>query len=133
MMTQQRPVLYPNAYLKYVGKEAAVADTDECIQLAIDYGAREDSGTRVARDTARGAAVGGAAGAIGVSVARNLIGYDSASDTSGGGNAVLAYLKRADVTAFQAFLRSKGLSTHVRWSRGGDVLAACGQLSGDAL
>ena len=41
--------------------------------------------------------------------------------------------KKVDVTAFQEFLRSKGLSTHVRWSRGGDVLAACGQLSGDAL
>ncbi len=41
--------------------------------------------------------------------------------------------EKADVTAFQEFLRSKGLSTHVRWSRGGDVLAACGQLSGDAL
>ena len=40
--------------------------------------------------------------------------------------------KKADVTAFQEFLRSKGLSTHIRWSRGGDVLAACGQLSGDA-
>jgi len=41
--------------------------------------------------------------------------------------------KEEDVTAFQEFLRSKGLSTHIRWSRGGDVLAACGQLSGDAL
>jgi 23S rRNA (adenine2503-C2)-methyltransferase len=40
---------------------------------------------------------------------------------------------KTDVTAFQEFLRSKGLSTHIRWSRGGDVLAACGQLSGDAL
>ncbi len=41
--------------------------------------------------------------------------------------------RKAVVTAFQGFLRPKGLSTHVRWSRGGDVLAACGQLSGDAL
>jgi len=40
--------------------------------------------------------------------------------------------KKADVNAFQEFLRSKGISTHVRWSRGVDVLAACGQLSGDA-
>jgi len=40
---------------------------------------------------------------------------------------------KTNVTAFQEFLRSKGLSTHIRWSRGGDVLAACGQLSGDAL
>jgi 23S rRNA (adenine2503-C2)-methyltransferase len=41
--------------------------------------------------------------------------------------------KKADVTAFQEELRSKGLSTHIRWSRGGDVLAACGQLCGDVL
>lgn len=41
--------------------------------------------------------------------------------------------EKADVTAFQEYLRSKGLSAHVRWSRGGDVLAACGQLSGDGL
>jgi 23S rRNA (adenine2503-C2)-methyltransferase len=40
--------------------------------------------------------------------------------------------KEENVTAFQEFLRSKGLSTHVRWSRGGDVLAACGQLSAEA-
>ncbi len=40
---------------------------------------------------------------------------------------------RADVVAFQDCLRSRGLSAHVRWSRGGEVLAACGQLAGDAL
>ncbi len=39
--------------------------------------------------------------------------------------------KEADVTAFQDLLRSKGISTHIRGSRGGDVLAACGQLCGD--
>ncbi len=41
--------------------------------------------------------------------------------------------ERADVVAFQECLRSRGLSAHVRWSRGSDVLAACGQLAGDAL
>jgi 23S rRNA (adenine2503-C2)-methyltransferase len=41
--------------------------------------------------------------------------------------------EQGDVIAFQEFLRSKGISTHIRSSRGGDVLAACGQLSGDAL
>lgn len=35
-----------------------------------------------------------------------------------------------DVLAFQECLRSKGLSAHIRWSRGGGVLAACGQLCG---
>ena len=83
---QQRPVLYPNAYLKYVGKEAAAADTDECIQLAIDYGAREDSGTRVARDTAKGAAVGGAAGTA-VGAVRGNAGRGAAVGAAGGGAA----------------------------------------------
>lgn len=32
--------------------------------------------------------------------------------------------------AFQALLRSKGLSAHLRQSRGGDILGACGQLAG---
>ncbi len=41
--------------------------------------------------------------------------------------------KEEDVSAFQALLRSRGVSTHVRRSRGGDVLAACGQLAGDAF
>ena len=35
------------------------------------------------------------------------------------------------VLSFQNFLRSKAFSTHVRFSRGRDVLAACGQLGGD--
>ena len=60
---QQQPVLYPNAHLKAVGTEIAAADIDDCIQLAIDYGAREDAGKKIAKNTAAGAAVGGAAGA----------------------------------------------------------------------
>jgi uncharacterized protein YcfJ len=82
----QRPVLYPNAHLKYVGKEVAKADTDECIQLAIDYGAKEDSGARVAKDTAKGAAVGGAAGAAVGAVAGNA-GRGATAGAAGGGAA----------------------------------------------
>jgi outer membrane lipoprotein SlyB len=80
----QRPVLYPNAHLKHVGKEAARADTDECIQLAIDYGAKEDSGARVATDTAKGAAVGGAGGAA-VGAVRGNAGLGAAAGAAGGG------------------------------------------------
>ena len=83
---QQRPVLYPNAHLKYVGKEAAAADTDECIQLAIDYGTKEDSGTRVAKDTAKGAAVGGAAGTSVGAVTGNAR-RGAAAGAAGGGAA----------------------------------------------
>jgi uncharacterized protein YcfJ len=83
---QQRPVLYPNAHLQYVGKEAAAADMDECIQLAIDYGTKEDSGTRVAKDTAKGAAVGGAAGTAVGAVTGN-VGRKAAAGAAGGGAA----------------------------------------------
>ena len=83
---QQRPVLYPNAHYKYVGKEIAEADTDECIQLAIDFGARENRGTRVAKDTATGAAVGGAAGTAVGAVTGN-VGRGAAAGAAGGGAA----------------------------------------------
>jgi len=33
--------------------------------------------------------------------------------------------------AFQDLLRTKGMSAHIRFSRGKDVLAACGQLGGE--
>ncbi len=84
--SQQRPVLYPNAHLTYVGKEAAEADIDECIQLAIDYGAREDGGKKVAKDTAKGAAVGGAAGTAVGAVTGN-VGRGAAVGAAGAGAA----------------------------------------------
>ena len=83
---QQRPVLYPNAHYKYVGKEIAAADTEECIQLAIDHGVREDSAKRIAKDTAGGAAVGGAAGTAVGAVTGN-VGRGAAAGAAGGGAA----------------------------------------------
>ena len=83
---QQRPVLYPNAHLTHVGRETAESDIDDCIQLAIDYGAKEDSGTKVAKDTAKGAAVGGAAGTAVGAVTGNL-GVGAAAGAAGGGAA----------------------------------------------
>ena len=83
---QQRPVLYPNAHLKHVGKETAESDIDDCLQLAIDYGAKENSGAKVAKDTAKGAAVGGAAGTAVGAVTGNL-GIGAAAGAAGGGAA----------------------------------------------
>ena len=85
---QQRPVLYPNGHLKRVGQAAAEADIDACIQLAIDYGAKEDSGARVAKDTGKGAAVGGAGGAAVGAVAGNT-GLGAAAGAAGGGAAAM--------------------------------------------
>ena len=84
--SQQRPVLYPNAHLTYVGREAAEADIDECIQLAIDYGAKENRGKKVAKDTAKGTAVGAAAGTAVGAVTGN-VGRGAAVGAAGGGAA----------------------------------------------
>lgn len=62
-----RPVLYPNAHLQLVGKEVADQDIEGCKQLAESAGAKEDAGTggRVATNTAAGAGIGAASGAVG--------------------------------------------------------------------
>lgn len=83
---QQRPVLYPNAHLKQVGKTAAEADIDACIQMAVDYGAQENGGAKIAKDTGTGAAVGAAAGAAVGAVTGNL-GRGAAAGAAGGGAA----------------------------------------------
>jgi hypothetical protein len=81
---QQRPVLYPNAHLKYVGKSVSERDIDACIQLAVDYGAKENSEAKVAKDTGKGAAVGAAGGAAVGAVTGNL-GHGAAVGAAGGG------------------------------------------------
>jgi outer membrane lipoprotein SlyB len=110
----QRPVLYPNAQLEKVGKSVAEADIDACIQLANDYGAKEGSGARVAKDTGVGAAVGGAAGAAVGAVTGNL-GRGAAVGAAGGGAAAMtrSALKSGEPDAvFKKFvdqcLRDKG-------------------------
>ena len=84
--TQQRPVLYPNAHLKHVGKETAESDIEACLQMAADYGAKEDRGAEVAKDTAKGAAVGGAAGTAVGAVTGN-VGVGAAAGAAGSGAA----------------------------------------------
>jgi len=61
------PILYPNAHMQSVGKEAAAQDIEACKQSAESAGAEEGSGKagQVAAGTAVGAGVGAAAGAVG--------------------------------------------------------------------
>jgi Glycine-zipper domain len=61
------PILYPNAHMQSVGKEAAAQDIEACKQSAESAGAEEGSGKagQVATGTAVGAGVGAAAGAVG--------------------------------------------------------------------
>jgi hypothetical protein len=61
------PILYSNAHLQSVGKDAAEQDIEACRQLAETAGAEEGSGKagRVATGTAAGAGVSAASGAVG--------------------------------------------------------------------
>jgi Glycine-zipper domain len=68
------PVLYPNAHLQSVGKEAAAQDIEACRQLAETAGAEADSGKagRVATGTVVGGGIGAAAGAVGGAISGSV-------------------------------------------------------------
>ena len=86
---KKRPVLYPNPTYQAVGKAAAEADVNDCIQLAADYGHATDQGKKVAGSTAKGAAVGAAVGgAVGLVTGRP--GRGLAAGAAGGGAGGLA-------------------------------------------
>lgn len=80
---QKQPVLYPNSHLKSVGKQAAQADIEDCIQLAKDYGTDSDKGNEIVKSSAKGAAVGAAGGAAVGAVTGNF-GRGLAAGAAGG-------------------------------------------------
>ena len=86
---RQRPVLYPTPYLIEVGNERAQADIDACMRLATEYGAEENKGKRIAKDTAAGAAVGGVAGAAVGAALGNNVGRAAGAGAAGVGAATL--------------------------------------------
>ncbi|TET65202.1 MAG: hypothetical protein E3J56_16095 [Candidatus Aminicenantes bacterium] len=83
---QQRPVLYPNYHLEQVGKEVAEAEIDECIRLATEHGAKSNSGSSIAKEGARSAAIGGVTGAA-VGAIFGSAGRSAAAGAAGGGAA----------------------------------------------
>ena len=81
---KKRPVLYPNLTYKTAGASVAMADIDECIQLAADHGHATDAGKNVATSTAKGAATGAVVGgAVGAVTGRP--GRGAAAGAAGGG------------------------------------------------
>jgi hypothetical protein len=80
-----KPVLYPNAHLQSVGKEAAERDIEDCKKLAETAGAEEGSGQagKVATSTAVGAGIGAASGAVGGAIV-NAAGSGSAVGAASG-------------------------------------------------
>ncbi len=81
---KKRPVLYPNLTYQTAGASVALADIDECIQLAADHGHATDAGKNVAASTAKGAATGAVVGgAVGAVTGRP--GRGAAAGAAGGG------------------------------------------------
>ncbi len=62
--TTKSPVLYPNHHLTTVGREAAQADIDDCMQQAYASGADAGKGKELTKETATAGTVGAATGAV---------------------------------------------------------------------
>jgi hypothetical protein len=113
-----RPVLYPNAHLQSVGREAAERDIRECERQAKAAGADRRSGAAgdVATGTAVGGGIGAASGAVGGAISGGGAGIGAAIGAASG--AVAGFLgslftRRSSVTpAYTGFvdrcLREKG-------------------------
>jgi outer membrane lipoprotein SlyB len=84
--TTQKPVLYPNAHLKNVGDATAQRDIGECMQLAENSGVAK-SGNQVVKRGAEGAAVGGAAAAVGTLIRGGSVAEGAAVGAAVGGTA----------------------------------------------
>ena len=81
-----QPVLYPNARFKQVGDAVAQRDVDDCVAMAEKAGANSGSGS-VARGGLTGAAVGGAAAAVGGLIRGGNVINDAAAGAAVGGAA----------------------------------------------
>ena len=84
--TNLKPVLYPNAHLKNVGDATAQRDIHECIESAENSGVSK-SNNQVVKSGAQGAAVGGAAAAVGTLIRGGSVVQGAAAGAAIGGTA----------------------------------------------
>lgn len=82
----QKPILYPNAHLQQVGKEAAERDIATCRERANEY-VPSTAGKDVAKDTAVGGAGGAAVGAVAGAVSGRGAGIGAAVGAATGATA----------------------------------------------
>ena len=92
----QRPVLYPNNYLKTVGSAQADRDINDCMQTAEAY-VKKNQDSKVAEGAVKGGAVGAATGAAVGAVTGNF-GRGLAAGAAGGaaGGATYGLFKAAE-------------------------------------
>lgn len=84
-----RPVLYPNDRFRSAGPEGVERDIDQCMQLARESGAQGDRSARIAKETGKGAAVGGVTGAVVGAISGDLL-KGGVIGAAGAGTAALA-------------------------------------------
>jgi outer membrane lipoprotein SlyB len=92
----QKPVLYPNGYLKAVGNTQAQRDIDDCMQTAEAY-VKKNQDSKVAEGAVKGGAIGAASGAAIGAVTGNF-GRGLAAGAAGGaaGGATWGLFKAAE-------------------------------------
>lgn len=83
---QTQPVLYPNAKFKQSGEAQAQRDVNDCVTLAERAGAAAGSGP-IVRGGMQGAAIGGAAAAVGGLIRGGNVLNDAAAGAAIGGTA----------------------------------------------
>jgi hypothetical protein len=101
-----KPILYPNAHYRSVGKRVAQSDIKECRKMADAAGADRDPDrvTRTAGRTAAGGAVGGAAGAAGGAVLGHAGRWAGVGAASGAAAALMRALLFQRSTTSQAHI-----------------------------
>ena len=114
--TPQRPILYDNAKLNEVGRNAAESDIEACFDRASEAGVETQAGKRAVKQTAGAAAVGAAAGGAAGAFSRSeSAGSGAAAGAAGAaaGTAVRATMNRNQLDPTQKryveeCLREKG-------------------------
>lgn len=116
----RRPVLYPNAHYDAVGETLARSDVDACMGQAGDFGAPVYGSPDITRDTAAGAAVGGAAaGAWGLVRDESDVGNRALAGAAAGAAAALV---RGSLRAGEPSATYKGYVNRCLTERGYEVI-----------
>lgn len=84
-----KPVLYPNSKLKKVGKEAAKADIDKCMDEADEY-LESPKAKKMLKSGGAGAFIGGAVGAVKGLITGDVIGSTAEGAAYGGAGGAAA-------------------------------------------
>lgn len=88
--SEQRPILYPNAHYRIMGKDTAQTDIEDCWMMAQETGASEDNQARVSQEAANDAAALAVFGAAAAAALGGDPHHGAVAGAVGGGSASMA-------------------------------------------